>query len=278
LISILKFILIVAVIYPVLPDKDFGPFNAFNLKSIWKVVVIVSFLDFIGYVLLKWKGAKTLWLTGIIGGLISSTAVSYELAKKTKQYPSLVHSSALGIALAWTIMNIRVVILAGFIYLELAKVILFPLLFVSVLFIAVILYRYKDVFFSKNISGTDIKINNPFDIWSALQFGALYAVIKFSIKVLDYYFGSKGVYLASFISGVIDVDAITLSLANLAKQNPSNLQVAAVGILIAVISNSFFKYFYIVIFGTKELAKDIALFLVSILLVCGGYIAFLYLN
>ncbi len=110
--AILKFFLITIVIYPLLPDKTFGPFNALNIKDIWKVVIIVSSLDFIGYFLLKWKGSKALWINGLIGGLISSTAVTYELSKKAKFYPEITPSAALGITLAWTLMNFRVIFLS----------------------------------------------------------------------------------------------------------------------------------------------------------------------
>ncbi len=271
IISILKFLLVVVVIYPLLPDKNFGPFDAFNLKSIWKVVIIVSALDFIGYVLIKWKGAKTLWITGLVGGLVSSTAVSYQLARKTKEYPKLLYPSSIGIALAWTIMNIRVIVLAGLISFELAKEVFFPLILTSVIFLIIMVVKYKN-YLKPDKTTSDINISNPFELWSAIQFGMLYAGIKFSIEVLDHFFGSKGIYLASFISGVIDVDAITLSLANMLKENPSAIEVATNGVLIAVISNSIFKFSYIFFFGTKELTKNIAYFLITICLVCGIYI------
>ncbi|HIE59122.1 MAG TPA: MgtC/SapB family protein [Hydrogenothermaceae bacterium] len=271
IISILKFLLVVIVIYPLLPDKNFGPFDAFNLKSIWKVVIIVSTLDFIGYVLIKWKGAKTLWITGVVGGLISSTAVSYQLARKTKEYPKLLYQSSIGISLAWTIMNIRVIVLAGLISLEIAKAIFLPLVLASIIFLIIIFIKYREKF-AHYSSDSGINISNPFELWAALQFGIIYAFIKFSIEFLDHIFGSKGIYLASFISGVIDVDAITLSLAILAKDNPSSIEIVTKGILIAVISNSFFKFIYVFLFGTKELTQNIAYFLAIISLVCGLYI------
>lgn len=271
IISILKFLLVVIVIYPLLPDRNFGPFDAFNLKSIWKVVIIVSTLDFIGYILIKWKGAKTLWITGVVGGLISSTAVSYQLARKTKEYPKLLYQSSIGISLAWAIMNIRVIVLVGLISLELVKAIFLPLVLTFIIYSIIIFMKYRENF-THYSSESSINISNPFEIWSALQFGIIYAFIKFSIEFLDHILGSKGIYLASFISGVIDVDAIALSLANIAKDNPSSIEIAVKGILIAVISNSFFKFMYVFLFGTKELTKNVAYFLIVISLICGLYI------
>jgi uncharacterized membrane protein (DUF4010 family) len=270
IIAILKFAIITIVIYPILPDKNFGWFNAFNPKDIWKMVVIVSALDFIGYALMRWKGAKTLWLSGVIGGLVSSTAVSYELAKKTREIPGIVDAATLGIAAAWTIMNFRVIFLAGVISLELAKVIALPLIIASIGFLFIIWINQRK---SKNIksskSDTSIKIHNPFEITSAIQFGIIYALVVFSIEALKHYFGNEGIYIASLISGVIDVDAITLSMAKLYSSQKLMLEVAVKSILIAVVSNSFFKFIYIVAFGRKELAKNILSFLIIITVVVG---------
>ncbi len=271
LISILKFILITVIIYPLLPDKDFGPFNAFNLKSIWKVVVIVSSIDFIGYIFMKWKGGGALWLTGLIGGLASSTAVSYDFAKKVREYPQLEKTAALGIIAAWSVMNIRVIVLAGVISIELAKAVSVPLLLTTVIYLVFILIYYKDVFKTSSTT-TQINVKNPFNLSSALQFAFIYAMVKLLIKALEFYMGDKGIYIASFISGVIDVDAITLSLATLVKNNPSMLEVAKKGLLIAVISNSYFKFLYVFAFGNKQLAKRIAVFLFIITVVCSIFI------
>ncbi|RUM56863.1 MAG: MgtC/SapB family protein [Persephonella sp.] len=264
IVAILKFIIITAVIYPILPDKNIGWFNAFNIKDIWKMVIIVSTLDFIGYALLKWKGVKTLWLNGIIGGLVSSTAVSYELAKKTKEYPSLVNSATLGISVAWTIMNFRVIFLAGIISIELAKLIIIPLVLISIGFLLAIWFKQKMKRRLYTKDSSNLNINNPFEIRSALQFGFIYALIVFSVKALDFYLGNEGIYLASLISGVIDVDAITLSISRFFANGRIEMDVAVKGILLAVLSNSFFKFGYIYFFGTKELAKNIFIFLLII--------------
>ena len=272
--SILKFILITAVIYPLLPDRDFGPFDAFNLKDIWKVVIIVSTLDFIGYILLKWKGGKTIWITGVIGGLVSSTAVSYELAKKSKEYPAITYAAALGIASAWTIMNFRVIVLSAIIDINVAKAVSIPLIITSIFYLSIIAYRYKNEILKERKGSESIDIQNPYELWSAIQFGVIYAIVIFGIKALNFYIGNKGVYIGSFVSGVIDVDAITLSLSKMVKENKDFLELAVNGILLAAISNSFFKYFYIFTFGNKKLVKDISIFLIIITVICSLFIIF----
>ncbi len=275
IIALIKFALVSVVIYPLLPDKDFGPFNAFNLKEIWKIIIIVSTIDFSAYLLIRWKGAKSIWATGLIGGLISSTAVSYDLAKKAKNYPILSQSALFGISLAWLIMNFRVLVLSAAINLQLMAHLLFPILTASLLHVTVIFYQYKKGE-GKLLKESDKKIEfkNPFELYNAIQFGVIYAVIMFLMKALQVYLGNKGIYLASFISGVIDVDAITLSLSSLSAKGQIGIEVAVIGVLIAVVSNDIFKYFYIYIFGNNYLRKNMLPYLLIIMVVVGLYVLF----
>ncbi|WP_029522002.1 MgtC/SapB family protein [Persephonella sp. KM09-Lau-8] len=260
LFAIIKFVLVTVVIYPLLPDKSYGPFSAINPRNIWEMVVLVSVIDFIAYIILRWKGTRTLWITGVIGGMISSTAVSYELAKLSKRYSAVVYSAFFGIVLAWLIMNFRVLILAGIINFNISMILALPLVLLSLIYIVVlgfIFFRKKEDI-RKN-SQQEIPFSNPFQISSALQFGLIYGVILFATKALNYYLGTKGVFIASFLSGVIDVDAITLSLSNMAKQGSIENIIAAKSIMLAVVSNSIFKYLYIFLFGNKTLVKEMAL-------------------
>ena len=260
LFAIIKFVLVTVVIYPLLPDKSYGPFNAINPRNIWEMVVLVSVIDFIAYIILRWKGTRTLWITGVIGGMISSTAVSYELAKLSKRYSAVVYSAFFGIVLAWLIMNFRVLILAGIINFNISMILALPLVLLSLIYIVIlgfIFFRKKEDI-RKN-SQQEIPFSNPFQISSALQFGLIYGVILFATKALNYYLGTKGVFIASFLSGVIDVDAITLSLSNMAKQRSIENIIAAKSIMLAVVSNSIFKYLYIFLFGDKTLVKEMAL-------------------
>ncbi len=270
ILAILKFALVTVVIYPLLPDKNLGPFQAFNPKSIWEMVVIVSSLDFISYLILRWKGTKTLWLTGIVGGLISSTAVSYELAKLSKKYPAVIYSALFGIVLAWLIMNIRVIFLSGIVNPSLAVKVSIPMLVISAGYILFIVYLYiKNREKILENAGQEVNFSNPYEISSAIQFGIIYAFVIFLVKVLNHYYGSSGLYIASLISGVIDVDAITLSLSNLAKEGSIVDSVAVKGIVLAAISNAFFKALYVYIFGDKYVSRFIWLFF-GITVLLGG--------
>ncbi len=274
ILAILKFAIVTVVIYPLLPDEYIGPFKAFNPKNIWEVVVIVSSLDLVSYLILRWKGTKTLWLTGVIGGLISSTAVSYELAKLSKKYPSVIYSALFGIILAWLIMNFRVIFLASIVNPSIIIDVSIPMVAISVgyvFYIGYIFIKYKEKI--SELSSQEINFTNPYEISSAIQFAVIYAIIIFMVKVLNVYYGSSGVYIASLISGVIDVDAITLSLSSMAKNGGLETSVAVKGIVIAALSNAFFKSLYVQMFGERFLSKYIW-FLFFITLVIGGFFLF----
>ncbi|MBK3332608.1 MgtC/SapB family protein [Persephonella atlantica] len=271
LFAILKFALVTIVIYPLLPDRSFGPFDAFNPKSIWKMVVLVSVIDFTAYTVLRWKGTKTLWITGIIGGMISSTAVSYELSKLSKKFKTITYSALFGIVLAWLVMNFRVIILSGVVDFRVSVHLLFPLTVLSIFYIAVLSVIY--IKNKENItreSQQEIPFTNPFQITSALQFGIIYAAVIFITKALQHFYGEKGVFIASFVSGIIDVDAITLSLSNMAGHGSLDISIAVKSIILAVISNSIFKYTYIAVFGNRELVRNMTVFL-AITLIFGGF-------
>ena len=271
--AIIKFVLVTVVIFPLLPDRTYGPFNAINPRNIWEMVVLVSVIDFIAYIFLRWKGTKTLWITGIIGGMISSTAVSYELAKLSKKYSAVIYSAFFGIVLAWLIMNFRVLVLAGIVNFKISLILSLPLILLSVIYILILGFiffrRKKEI---QKTSEQEIQFSNPFQITSALQFGLIYGVILFLTKALNYYMGTKGVFIASFLSGVIDVDAITLSLSNMAKQGNIENVIAAKSIMLAVVSNSIFKYLYIFLFGDKTLVKEMALITIITIILGVAYL------
>jgi len=273
LFAILKFAIVTVVIFPLLPDKDYGPFGAINPKDIWKMVVLVSVIDFIAYIILRWKGTKTLWITGVVGGMISSTAVSYELSKLSKKYRVVTYSALFGIILAWLVMNFRVLFLTGVINLNLMISIFLPLIILSVIYMALIVYIYiKNRSKIAESSQQEIPFTNPFQISSAIQFGIIYAAVIFVTKAFQHFYGTKGVFLASFFSGIIDVDAITLSLSSLSKNGILEELTAAKGIIIAVVSNSIFKYIYISIFGSKEIIRYMSIFMIITLIFGVGFI------
>lgn len=252
-ISLVKFLLLTAIIYPILPDKQFGPYEAIDLKEVWKVVMVVAVINFVGYILVRLKGEKSLLWVAIFGGLISSTAVTYNFSILSKKNPDLLNVFFSGITISWIIMNFRILFISGFLNLELSKTLLFPIFLSS--FILFFLIR-KNLKLSVEIQESNNKFKNPFSIVEIFQFALIYIVIFALIKYFQNEIGISGVYLISLISGIIDVDAVTFSAASLSKNGTIFINQASIIVLLAVISNTFFKYMYILIFANNNLKKE----------------------
>lgn len=228
----LKFTVIAFLILPLLPNKEYGPLGIFNPFLIWLMVVFISGISLIGYILLKWVGEKGLVLTGLLGGLTSSTATIISFSEQSKQQKKHYRVLATGVIAANGMMMLRTIIVA-----TVLNPALFPLLVipVGILLLLTVLLGY--ITWSKTVFSTKkITLNSPFTVKPALQFGLLFAVIIALIKIVYYYFSSQGVYVLSFLSGVADMDAITISLAQISKESLLST-IAVKGILVATLTS-----------------------------------------
>lgn len=252
IISIVKFLMLTALMYPILPDNYFGPFGFFNPKEAWKAIMVVATIDFLGYMLLRWKKDKSLLMVGLLGGLVSSTAVTYNFSKLSQKVDNI-NILLLGILLSWLMMNLRVIFLIGMMNPALLKYIFFPF------FILTLIYLIIFYLLVKKQSGFDSSVYSdlkyPFSIISILQFAGVYIVIFLLAKMLIYYYGNQGLITLSVLSGVIDVDAIVISSSTMEKSGNIYVDTAVLSILTAVISNTVFKYIYIYIFASATLKR-----------------------
>ena len=265
----LKFAVIALVILPFLPNKGFGPHEIFNPYIIWLMIVFISGISFAGYILMKWFGEKGITLAGILGGLISSTAVTTSFAERSMSEKTAYRSLALGVILANGIMFIRILIEVFVLNRILFFDVLIPLL---ILFLITIIASYLIWRKAKDIKGK-IDLKSPFTLGPALKFGVFFAVILALVKLADVYLSSKGVYLVSVISGFADVDAITVSLSQLAKGS-LGLETARNGIIIAALTNVAVKGGIAYWFGGPKF-RNIVVSLFAVLIVIGLVLVFL---
>ncbi|WP_456471106.1 MgtC/SapB family protein [Caminibacter sp.] len=251
-------------ILPYLPDKMIYYVNP---HKTWLMAIIIASLSFIGYLGIKLFGEKYgIILTGAAGGFVSSTAVTYSLSKlySKLQHKTAVYTYASAIAIANTIMFARVYIETLLINKQLAYILAFSYLFTT--FIGVVIsYRLYKKSPNEKINTTLIE-KNPLEIEEAIKFAVIFAIIYALTYYIGTNYGNTGIYLISLISGLTDVDAITLSLSSLAK-NKISLINAAIGISIASISNSLFKLSIVWFFGKKELAIILTKFFAVLLTV-----------
>jgi len=255
----LTFAVITLIILPVLPTRSYGPppFDVLVPYNIWLMVVFISGISFLGYVLIKIVGGRRgVGLTGLLGGLASSTAVTLSFAQRSRTIAGLERPFALAILLAWSIMFARVMVEVAVINPVLLRVVWIPLSAALAVCLAYCVYLYRVQSLGKQEEQD--KFKNPFELWPALTFGLIYAVILVAANAAMMYLGDTGIYASSIASGLADVDAITLSLAKLSL-DPRGLELhtAARGIVLAAVSNTLVKGGMVLAMGSMALRKVI---------------------
>jgi len=269
LFAFIKFSIIALLILPFLPNKEYGPDNLLNPFEIGSIIVIVSFLNFIGYFLVKFAGAKRgILLTAILGGLISSTAVAWNYASKSKEYPELSKKYSAGIIIASAIMFPRLALLASIFNSGILKHLMLPFGLLSLLcIVATLILMRKD----DHKPDTKIKLGNPLNMLNAIGFGAVYLVILFTVFYSNLFFGENGLYYSALIAGLADTDAITISMAKFSLDG-EKLQLASLIIITATMSNMLVKLGITVIKGSKTASKLIGYAFGSVILIGIVYI------
>ncbi len=264
--AILKFGIVSVIILPLLPNRAFGPWGVLNPRVIWWMVVLISAISMVGYVLMKFFGLRQgMALTGLLGGLASSTATTLGLSQKAREAKSGAASYfALGIVLASTIMFFRVLFLTWVVDESLGAGLLGPIAIPAAtgLLAGAYLWRKK----SETAAAT-LEVKNPMELGSAIKFGLLFAAVLVAARAAHHYFGSTGLFIAAGLAGLTDVDAITISTARLARDGVLATSTANAAILLASAANTVVKGGLAVSLGGKALrAAILPIFLTMVLL------------
>ena len=252
----LKFAIVTLIILPLVPDRNYGPvpLDVLNPYKVWLMVVLISGLNFMSYLLIKIVGTEHgIGIAGLLGGLASSTAVTLGFSQRSRQPGADASALALGILLAWTVMFFRVVVMTGLISGQLGlrlAVAMGALCLVSLGACYWLWHRRR-----ARERGEVKPGHNPFELDEAIKFGLLFGVVVFVAKAAQVYLGEAGLYLAAGIAGLTDVDAITLAMADLARSDAQNLNVAARAIVIAVLANTLAKSGLAAGLGSPELRR-----------------------
>jgi uncharacterized membrane protein (DUF4010 family) len=273
----IKMALISVIILPLLPNENyslldipvlkdfifefpklsalFSQLDVFNPFKIWLIVVFISGLSFLAYILIRALGAnKGIGISGFLGGMVSSTAVTASLAQRSKE-KKVVSSFALGIILASSVMAIRVLIEVLVINKQLFQPMFFPLIGMTIT--GFILAFFAFIYSKKEKN--HIIFNNPFALKPAIKFGIFFLFVLVVSKILYLNFGSNGIYVAGLLSGLADVDAITVSVSTLLLAGTIETKTAVISIMLAVLANTFVKAGIVFYMGEKKLAKIIAI-------------------
>ncbi len=270
----IRFVVIALLIFPFLPNETYGPYHVINPHEIGWVIILTSGLGFVGYLMMKFLGPRRgILISGIVGGLISSTAVTWVFSKKSRENEGVSHNCAVAILAASSIMSIRVLVWTFIFNRALFGAIVpsISLVFVAAVGVTLVLYyRYK----KREIIETNIRQGKPLDLPGALMFGIIYTVILLAVSYANANMGDSGLMISSALAGVSTIDAITITVSKLAHVE-LGFPAATDAILIAMISNTLVKTGIGAWAGSKTLRRD--LFLGYSVIVAATLIALLFL-
>lgn len=262
--GIMTFVVLSLIILPLLPNRAYGPFKVLNPFDIWRMVVLIVGLSLTGYIIYKMLGrTASALLGGVLGGAISSTATTVSYARRARETPAAHGLAVAVILIASAISYLRVIIEVSLIAPSSLSGLLPPLLAAwlwtsAIAGAAFLLFR-----------GADEEMpppSNPAELKSALIFGILYALVTLAVAAAKQYFDSSALYIVAIISGLTDMDAITLSVARMVENNSLEPDNAWRLILAAALSNSVFKGIAATFLGGWKLGLRLAPFFVATLL------------
>ncbi len=257
----LQLLIISGAILPFLPHEPIDPWGVLVPFRVWLLVILISGIGFMGYFLIKYFGTKGgVPLTGFLGALVSSNAVTVSMASQSKKF-KICGIFATGILIGLATMQLRVVLeilILGTAQLT-SSIISIPIAMATASGIAAFYFfrqtSKKNYFFWEK--EPELKLESPFELKPALQFGIIFVLVLFAVVFGKKYFGEPGVYLASLFSGIIDIDAIVLSTLESVRLGELDPHTAKNSIAIALFTNTIIKIGFVALLGSKELLEKI---------------------
>jgi uncharacterized membrane protein (DUF4010 family) len=240
-----RFAVLALVVLPILPTGPFGPSPGIRPRELWGMVLIFSGLSFTGYLARRIVGPNRGYeVAGLLGGLVSSTAVSLTYSNESRSQPKMARSLAIGVLAACTMLLFRAPILAFILNPQLG-ISLIPYLwipaFIGIVLIVIALLR-------KDSGKEDAPLpKNPLRLLAAIEMAVVFQVVLFLVNWADTRFGSRGILTSSALLGLTDVDALTFSLSKIATSN--NLNVTAEALAVGILSNTILKIGIILVVG-----------------------------
>ncbi len=250
------------IVLPLIPNKTIDPWNAINPYTLWLLVILISTLSLVGYVATRWLGpGRGTALTGLTGGLVSSTAVTLSFARGAKESraPHSGDTFGVGIMIAWGVMFLRVVVEVAVVHPPMVASLAIPFIAMSLAGLLTAGFFYRRSNEKKEGSenpSRDVPLRNPFSLTKAATFGLIFAVILLVVKIVEERFSSQGLYLVSILAGMTDVDAITLSLAGFARSGGDE-STAIYAITMAALANTFVKCGLVVFLSGRGLKRRV---------------------
>lgn len=231
------------IVLPLLPRTAIDPWDALVPYDLWWLVILIASISLIGYIAVRTMGeARGHSASGFFGGLVSSTAVTLALARRSKEAPLEWRALGVGVLLAWTTMGIRVLVEIAVVEPALLGVMVAPVLAATLPVALIAGHHLRELRVEARERGVHVPtdLRNPFSLWFGIRFAALFATVLLAVRLAEVYASHSGVLLVAALAGATDVDAITLSLAKSAGTELTSA-VAGAGILLAIAANTLTK-------------------------------------
>ncbi len=245
--------LIGLVILPVLPNRNFGPYAVINPFEIWLMVVLIVGISLGAYVLSRMMSARRgMLVAGLLGGLISSTATTVSYARGSIRSLDRARQATAVILISSPVVFARVIVEIGVVAPEILMLTLPPLLLEMALLAGLAWLYLRDC--GKSFL-PESDVHPPSDLKPAIGFGLLYLVVLVGAATARDYFGQSGLYVVAVISGLTDMDAITLSVAQLVQAEQIEPEVCWRVVLLGAMANLSFKFGVITVLGHPHLKR-----------------------
>jgi uncharacterized membrane protein (DUF4010 family) len=254
--GLIQFVLVALVILPILPDEPYGPFKVLNPRQIWWMVVLVSGISLSGYIAFRLLGSgKAAVVSGLLGGLISSTATTVSYARRAAEDAGRVPAAALVIMLASTVVYARVLLEVSLVARPVLPSVAGPI----AVMLASALLLSAFAWLRARRAEAELSPDNPTELRAAVSFGVLFALVLLAVAAAKEYFGDRGLYAVAAISGLTDMDAITLSTSRMSAEGALSPATAWRAIVVAAIANLVFKCGIVAVLGGRRLLARVAL-------------------
>ncbi|WP_151633194.1 MgtC/SapB family protein [Noviherbaspirillum aerium] len=279
----IKLLIASFIILPLLPDAAIDPWGAINPYKLWLLVIMIAALSLVGYVATRMLGkTRGTAITGLTGGLVSSTATTLNFARASRNEaePADGHAVTAGVLLAWLIMFVRTAVLVAFINPAVLQTMWIPFAAMGGVTAAFAGWHYfagtklaakRKPDAGKTPETAGMALRNPFSLGAAIQFGVVFAMVLLAVKFAQENAPGVGVYVVSALAGSVDVDAITLSIAESTNESTGQTH-AATAISIAALANTAVKCAMVIVLGTGAARRQVAVATAAIFLAGGAWL------
>jgi uncharacterized membrane protein (DUF4010 family) len=246
------------IVLPLLPTTAVDSWGVLKPRPLWTLVILIAALSLVGYVATRALGPQRgTALTGLSGGLVSSTAVTLAFARQSREEGGKSDDAlAGGLLLAWAVMGVRIVVIAAVLFAPLVRPLLLPFGAMTVVTLGAAALFLRRAHAQEPAAAGEVALKNPFSLTSATKFGLLFAVVLVVVAAVERYFPGRGYYVVAALAGLPDVDAITLSMAGLARGGGVDLATAAGALVVAALANTFLKCGMVVATASGRLRRS----------------------